>query len=405
MMVTPANCHMDKTRQFSLLLEKFRNGTASKAELTELLTILNDEQFENDLATESLLSEIWQKIPETQQVFDESKSETLFHKVMNAPATVVPLRRSYMRRAIAVAAILIILIGGYLLIPSAKQPSESVLALNKPDQSSLILPGTNKAELILDDGTAVSLDSSNNGRIVQQSGVQVKNIDGKIIYTGGSQKEPIISYNTLRTPKGGFYQLSLSDGSKLWLNAASSIRYPVVFSETERVVELNGEAYFEVAKDSKRPFTVKTDGMEVQVLGTHFNVMAYNNESAVKATLLEGSVKIKTPGNDALLTPGQQAKLNSADRNLEVLSNVNVEEVVAWKNGYFQFERVGTEELMRQIERWYDVDVKFDGPVRPRVFGGKIARNSNLQNVLKILELSKISFTIENKTITVKHTN
>ncbi|MET0299757.1 MAG: FecR domain-containing protein [Flavitalea sp.] len=396
---------MDKTSQFSLLLEKFRNGTASKAELTELLTILNDEQFENNTATENLLSEIWQKIPDTPQVFDEGKSEMLLHNVMNAPASVVPMRRSNLRRVIAVAAILIILVGGYFLIPAPKQPSGSPLALNKPAQSSPILPGTNKAELILDDGTSVALDSLNNGRIAEQSGVQVRNVDGKIVYTRGSKTAPIISYNTLRTPKGGFYQLTLSDGSKLWLNAASSIRYPVVFSEKERVVELNGEAYFEVAKDSKRPFTVKTDDMDVQVLGTHFNVMAYNNESAVKATLLEGSVKIRAAGNNALLTPGQQAKLNSSNKNLEVISNVNVEEVVAWKNGYFQFERVGTAELMRQIERWYDVEVKFDGPVQPRAFGGKIARSSNLENVLKILEWSKISFTVENKTITVKHTN
>nr|WP_262909520.1 FecR family protein [Niabella pedocola] len=214
-----------------------------------------------------------------------------------------------------------------------------------------------------------------------------------------------VFYNTVTTPRGGQYQLTLEDGSKVWLNAASSIRFPTTFQGKERKIEISGEAYFEIAKDAARPFKVAFEtpaGMksEVTVLGTHFNIMSYNDEKAAKTTLLEGSVSISSNGNTAILTPAQQA--SQTDRNgITVASNIDVNEAVAWKNGFFEFHATGLQEVMRQIGRWYDVEISYEGKIPERNFGGKISRQNNAAEVLKILELSQIKFRIEGKKIIV----
>ena len=197
------------------------------------------------------------------------------------------------------------------------------------------------------------------------------------------------TYNTLSTPRGGQYMLTLEDGTKVWLNAASSIKYPSAFSAGERTVELTGEAYFEVAKDAGRPFAVKVNGMAVNVLGTHFNVMAYGNEEATAVTLLEGAVNVTKDKDKVSLRPGQQALLKTGGA-LKVINNVNLEETVAWKNGYFQLDHTKLAVLMRQVERWYNVDVVYEGKIPNRQFGGKIYRNSDIKDVIKILEVSKV---------------
>ena len=188
--------------------------------------------------------------------------------------------------------------------------------------------------------------------------------------------------------------LTLEDGTKVWLNSVSSIKYPSAFSAGERIVELTGEAFLEVARDVERPFTVKVNGMAVNVLGTHFNVMAYENEEATVVTLFEGAVNVTNDEEKVTLRPGQQA-MHKTGEALKVINNVNLEETIAWKNGYFQFNHTSLAVLMRQVERWYNVDVMYEGKIPTRQFGGKISRKSDISNVIKILEESNVYSRIE----------
>jgi ferric-dicitrate binding protein FerR (iron transport regulator) len=217
--------------------------------------------------------------------------------------------------------------------------------------------------------------------------------------------------NIISIPRGGQYKLQLPDGSKVWLNAASSLRFPTAFDDKERRVELKGEAYFEITplitkEGRKSRFIVDIDpfpgivGTRVEVLGTHFNIMAYNDERDMKTTLLEGAVKVTKGTATQLLVPGQQARINK-EGPIRLVENVDVNEAVAWKNGYFQFTSDNLSTVMRQIARWYDVDISYEGKIPERQFGGKISRNANISEILRILELSNVHFRIENKRIIV----
>jgi transmembrane sensor len=399
---------MDQLTRFEYLTDRLNSGSATEPELRELLRLINQSDRVGSDDLNNTLHKMWTNLPPELQPLSEQVSNKILSNVLQTrdkeKISATLIRRINFRRIAAAAAVLVCIAAGAWFYGSMDRRPVTPATVKAKINQAHILPGTNKAELILEDGSSVSLDSAGNGNIASQGNMNVKSVNGNIVYTPTSSNAgaKTLAYNILRTPKGGFYQLTLSDGTKLWLNAASSLRYPVTFSDTERVVELNGEGYFEVAKDAKRPFKVLVKGVNIEVLGTHFNVMAYDNETAIKTTLLEGSVKVRGKGNDAIIRPGQQAK-QSDNSKIEILNGVNLEEVVAWKNGYFQFERAGLEVLMRQIERWYDVEVVYDGPVQPRVFGGKISRSSNIKDVLKILALSKISFRIENKTIIVNN--
>jgi ferric-dicitrate binding protein FerR (iron transport regulator) len=215
-------------------------------------------------------------------------------------------------------------------------------------------------------------------------------------------------YNAMTTPKGRQYQLELADGSKVWLNAASSITYPTAFTGNERKVTISGEAYFEISPDKTKPFKVSIDGKgEVEVLGTHFNINAYADEPTVNTTLLEGSVKIRAFNSNAgpeekqkTLYPGQQARLNVG---LVVVDSVNTGEVMAWKNGYFSFNGATTEAIMRQVKRWYDAEIIYEGTVKEERFAGSVPRSANASKLLEVLELTKtVKFVIEDKKIIVK---
>lgn len=397
---------MDNNTRFSYLLQCFQSGSATAAELEELEMLFKNPASRDQITEDPSLLDRWNRIDPDDKILDDKTGRRILSDILSTATPVVAFNSSKKKNQIktftaAAAAVLLIVAASWLLWPDGTAPAPAV-SIVEPVIPQVIVPGTNKAELILGDGSAVSLDSTLNGQIAAQGNVLVQNIDGRIVYTGntGIDKPVPVTYNTLRTPKGGFYQLTLSDGTRLWLNAASSLRFPVSFATTDRTVHLDGEAYFEVAKDAKRPFRVLVNGMHVEVLGTHFDIMAYANEGAVRTTLLEGSVKVKAENKEAMLVPGQQAKYHQGNQ-FEILNGVNTEEVVAWKNGYFQFERVGLEVLMREIERWYDVEVVYEGLVQPRAFGGKIARSSNIRDVLRILELSKVQFRIENKKIIV----
>ena len=265
-----------------------------------------------------------------------------------------------------------------------------------------ILPGGNKARLMLEDSSVIVLDETNDGIIKKEEGIEISKEKGLITYraphgTGNHGEGPV---NTLVTPRGGQYQLVLPDGTKVWLNASSSLKFPTSFSGKERKVVLTGEAYFEVAKNAAMPFEVAVRDMRVEVLGTHFNIMSYADEDAMNTTLLEGSVKVREGAVSNLLRPGEQASLNRTTKKISV-SNVDTDRTIAWKNGLFLFEGATIESVMRQIARWYDVEVVYKGTYSKH-FRGMISRNVNISQALKMLELtSETHFKIDGKTITV----
>jgi ferric-dicitrate binding protein FerR (iron transport regulator) len=264
-------------------------------------------------------------------------------------------------------------------------------------EKPIIVPGGNKAILTLADGTTVILDSAANGNIASQGNTKLIKVDGQLAYnTSGKSNE--ILYNTVSTPRGGLYNLILADGSKVWLNAASSLRFPATFIGKERKVELTGEAYFEVAKNAAMPFKVEVNGMNVEVLGTHFNINSYADEATINTTLLEGKVKVTSVLNSQLLSPGQQAQLN-ANGQISLNKKVDVDEVMSWKNSLFSFNTIDITGIMRQISRWYDVDVSYQGKISTETFSGMVSRNSNISQVLKIMEQTGVRFKIEGKKI------
>lgn len=393
--------HMNQANsRADYLLQRFRAGIASKEEMAELLQLLNSDEVDESL------KKIWNKIPGDVRLFDEESSEKMLAHILTTGETPLPPdtpRRK--KRLVPALSILVIALAcsTWFLYPKKTNhltvPQPALATSDGP-----ILPGGNKAILILGDSSTILLDSAGNGQIASQGNIQVNKINGEVVYKSTQQQDAgsSLSYNTLRTPKGGQYQLTLADGTKVWMNAASSLRYPTAFSGSDRKVELTGEAYFEVAKDISKPFHVVLDGIEVEVLGTHFNIMAYDNEKAIQTTLLEGAVKLKTAANDAILKPGQQGILNRNAGTLKVTSNVDINQQIAWKNGYFQFNRTDLETIARQLERWYDVDISYEGAVPKREFWGKIPMNVNASEALKILENSDVHYRIEGKKIIFK---
>ncbi|MCF0054865.1 FecR family protein [Dyadobacter sp. CY356] len=302
---------------------------------------------------------------------------------------------------IAVAAVLIMAIGVYWwsgskgTIKMAVKENPSALVADLP-------PGGNRAILTLGDGSNIILDSAGNGNLASEGNTDItKSGRGELIYKSNNKDAGTVVYNTVSTPKGGQYHIVLPDGSKVWLNAASSLKFPTAFIGKERRVEITGEVYFEVAHNTGMPFIVKVNDTEIAVLGTHFNVMAYADEKVMKTTLLEGSVKVSKAGKSAMLTPGQQARITSSAENIRVLDDVDMDKEMAWKSGYFQFDDDNLESIMRQVSRWYDVDIRYEGNLSREHFTGRLPRNANVSKVLKILSLSGVKFRIEEKSIIV----
>ncbi len=304
-----------------------------------------------------------------------------------------PLRRLW----IAAAVVFIILLGGtaWFFINRANKQRVPVAqaALPKGD----VAPGRNGAILTLSNGKKILLDSAGNGELASDSGVAVIKKDGAIAYRGKTEE---MVYNTVATPKGRQWQLTLSDGTKVWLNAGSSIRYPVSFPGNERLVEMKGEVYFEVAQKAGAPFIVQAPKQSIQVLGTHFNVNAYGDEPIFRTTLLEGSVQVMSSDKKVLIRPGQQVSNNYTTGSLTI-KEANVDDAIAWINGRFKFDNSDLKTVMRQIARWYDVEVEYRGNISNPQFGGGTYRSSNLSEVLQVLELSGVHFKLEERKIIV----
>lgn len=393
---------MQIPQNIQTLIEKYQAGTANAEEKL----ILNEwyNSF-SDAETEIITTE-----EETeQQISDRIKTRLLTTIDREQESTVAKPRRKWQMTA---AAAIILALGVTYFIVTSKSPKQELVKTQptKPQLKNDIAPGGNKAILTLADGSAIVLDSAANGTIGQQGNIEVRKLNnGLLAYKiNGKQvtENDEAFYNTISTPRGGQYQVTLADGTMVWLNAASSIRFPVAFNGKERKVEITGEAYFEVAKNKVMPFKVKTSLSEVQVLGTHFNVNAYDDEAAVKTTLLEGSVKISAANQiSKYLKPGQQALINNHSMGLggriAVLDNADIEEAMAWKNGRFQFKSADLKSILRQISRWYDVDIVYKGNVNLH-FTGQLPRNNNASKVFEKLALTgEVHFKLDGKTIIV----
>lgn len=319
------------------------------------------------------------------------------------------------------AAVLVLLAGKLVLDLTAHRSVTSPAKPFIPPQAAAAdrPPGTQNATLTLADGTRIALDSAANGNLAQQGNTRVIKLNGQIAYMGkgsvnsassgnpGNAANETTLFNTISTARGNQYMLILSDGTKVWLNAASSMRFPTSFKGNERKVEITGEAYFEIAGNPAMPFKVMAGGGEIQVLGTHFNVNAYSDETTVKTTLLEGAVAVRKDDTRLVLSPGQQAKFRPQprpagnERTITLLKDVDTGHETAWKDGFFWFENTDVHTLMRQVSRWYDVDVEFKGNISDDGFSGKVSRSVPLSKLLKVLEQSELNIKIEGKKITV----
>jgi len=301
---------------------------------------------------------------------------------------------SWFKIAVAATIVLALTFGGYYFFSiHFFQPTGIV-----QEQPSDISPGTNKAVLTLTNGQTIILSNAQNGQLTLQGNSRITKIDnGVLAYENIKQKgnpanNQSVLYNELSVPKGGTYQMVLPDGTKVWLNSASSIRFPTAFVGKYRKVRVSGEAYFEVAKDPDQPFIVETHDTKITVLGTDFNVMAYENESEVKTTLLDGVVKAEIPNSQKgiLLKPGQQASINKGSQDINV-EKVDAADAAAWIHGFLSLNEYSVQELMNKLSRWYDVKVEYKGGVPKQKFGGLINRNTNLSDVLSALKVAGIS--------------
>lgn len=372
------------------LIDKYLNGQTSAEEEQLLLDLFEHFQPGQDQWNES--------VPGLNGQLENKMLNRLQQTLLEQRQTKV--RPLFTLRKIAAAAILVISIGAGGYYYSHKQVFKTAHApLVKHDAE----PGDNKAILTLENGTKLVLDSAKIGILAKKGHIRIqKTKDGQLIYTADkgdrqTQDEPI-AWNTISTPRGGQYQVILPDGTKVWLNAASSLKFPTAFAGVTRNVELTGEAYFEVEKNAAHPFLVNVDHMQVKVLGTHFNIMAYPDEPVIKTTLLEGSVQLNNGKSSNMLKPGEQGVIKGSDIQV---ANVDVAQAIAWKNGFFEFSRASIYDIMKQISRWYDIEVVYAGKMPDDEFVGKIERNVKLSQVLHILELNHVHFKVEDKKITV----
>jgi transmembrane sensor len=375
-------------------LTNFLNAVKSmdKASFMEAYQLLYDEI--NNYPAETLAPDFKDKL---ERRLDLLEAEKDFLSGNLAPAR-SPHKLDLFKRkwwSYAAAAVLLFFVAGYFLLNKTKiQPRIAQQPIKKD-----IPAGRQGAILTLSNGQQIILDSTGNGEVTRDAGVRVIRKGGVLSYGGNTDE---ILYNQVVTPKGRKWQLTLSDGTKVWLNAASSVRYPISFVGKERIVEVSGETYWEVAPDKNRPFKINIAGKgEIEVLGTHFDVSAYDDEAAIRTTLLEGSVKVIRAGTSRLLSPGQQAVLDSGTDNITVINDANIDEVMAWKNGRFIFSDMDLKTIMRQLTRWYDVDVLYEGKVPEIRVGGIIHNDVYLSTVMEFLGENGVHYKIEGKKITI----
>lgn len=397
---------MIESRLTYLFLAYF-NKSDTQNERDELMELL--AQTENDERVKTLLAETWQQFNSQSQLFNDGQGKEMLANIFLQGKAIksVPVITAYKlsfswQRIAAAAAILFFAITGLYLWLNPKHPRQSIVQSKKvsEDVEDVIVPGGTKAMLTLSDGSSIILDSTRQGILAEQGNAKVMKLNtATLAYNAGDENTREVVYNTLSTPSGGQYQLILQDGTRVWLNASSSIHFPTIFKGKERNVTVTGEAYFEVTKNEAIPFKINVKDVEVQVLGTHFNIMAYNDESSMNTTLVEGSVKVSKGFLNKILVPGQQSMINKAG-DMKVVE-ADIEEVIAWKNGWFQFNAYDIEKVMRQISRWYNVEIVYKGKIPTGHFSGLVSRGNDISQVLKIMQAGGVHFKIEGRRVVV----
>lgn len=300
--------------------------------------------------------------------------------------------------SVAASLLVAIAIGGLVRTtqPTVHANTSAAIVANQT-----VMPGRNTAVLTLGNGQRLLLDSVAKGEVGVQGGSKVVKADsGSLAYQASGNSSVAVEYNVLTTPRSGQFQLTLPDGSRVWLNNVSSLRYPTSFQGSDRRVELTGEAYFEVARDARKPFVVQVKDASIKVLGTSFNVMAYPEEAGSQTTLLTGAVQVKAGTAEVKLHPDEQAQVSS-NGELNVVKDVPSADIVSWKDGFFYFGRASFAEVMRQLARWYDIDVVYKGKVPDMEFGGKVDRSLPLNDLLKFLDKNQIHFRLEGRKLIV----
>lgn len=392
---------MNQTR-INYLLTQYASGEITAAELKELETIFSVSNREELMVHISTLIE-----GESRNASGNEPllSEHIFQQITASDkpteTNIAPVR-AIRRRWMYAAAVLLALIsaGAYFFFNQPEKAPQLAQTTTKPEKD----PGRNTAILTLADGSTMELDSAGNGIIAVQGNANVRLQNGLVAYDAQqTAKETAVAYNTITTPRGGEFAITLPDGTKVWLNAASSLRFPTAFTGNKRIVELTGEAYLQVAEDKAHPFEVKIRDVQVSVLGTQFNIMGYDDEPTLVTTLVSGSVKVETPGkNPQLLVPGEHAVLNHTNGSLSV-EKADIMEETAWKNGNTYFNGANIRQIMRQVSRWYDADVVFKGNMSNMDFTCTVSRKDKLSKLLALLELTgAVHFTMENGKIIVQ---
>lgn len=382
------------------LLQFYFDNQLTKEQEQELFALISAGTHDEEIKL--FMDRSWSRLAAHYTLPDTDK-DIILRSIFHRPIRRVPLfKRAWFRYA--AAAVLLFVVCSLWFVVDRRGGEKPVVVQTPVD----IAPGREGAVLTLTDGSRMILDSMANGIVAKQNGNDVELNNGELKYRRSDVRSlrSELKYNVLTTPRGRQFQLMLPDGSKVWLNAASSITYPVAFTGEQRQVTITGEAYFEVAKDAKRAFVVACNNMAVTVLGTHFNINAYADEESIKTTLLEGKVKVSATQPQTtnhklqtVLSPGQQAELKA--QQLTKTNNVDVNRAVAWKNGAFDFSGQDFAASMRQLERWYDVKVVYDGPAPAGRLGGKIGRDLTLMQVVKLLDGVVATFRLQNKELHV----
>ncbi|MEI3797493.1 MULTISPECIES: FecR family protein [unclassified Chitinophaga] len=391
---------MSTSERLTYLLEQVRLHRATTGEYRELLQLISEDDSGEIVRQLDAYHANWPLEAAANTDYDRTYWQQAVKEILDAdklvqqPATLPARNRVYFLQRYwwAAACIVVLATGAYYL--SKQTPPPAVVATSPVKD---IAPGGNRAVLTLSDGSQIPLDSAGNGVLAQQGNTRITKLsNGQLAYNGTGGAEDKILYNTMSTPMGGQYQLILPDGTGVWLNAASSISYPTAFTGNERSVTVTGEAYFEVVKNDKMPFHVKAGNTTIDVLGTHFNINAYKDEATINTTLVQGAVRVSVQQQQQMLKPGQQARVAAKGQSIQVLDHADLSEVLAWKAGFFSFNDADLPTVMRQLSRWYNVEVTYEGNIPQRVFTGEIGRNLTLSQVLKGLTKTRIKYRIEN---------
>ena len=400
------------------LLTLFAKGEISKEAYDQLFQCIREDAHQERVA--NAMDHVFGTVT-TSDKLSEQEIEALYQKVLidavqksaekreTAKDTILGTaynNKSTLWYKLGIAASILLLISTGLYFYRSTQPLEGVAVGVPTGKKATITPGGNKAILTLSDGSRIILENAKNGILANQAGMNIqKTSDGKLLYSFSNsadfrpEERNLPLYNKIETPTGGKYQIHLPDGSKVWLNSSSSLRYPAIFVGNTREVELTGEAFFDIAKDKSKPFKVITRDQVVEVLGTQFNINSYDDGDDMNTTLIEGSVKIFYKDKVVLLSPGQQFR--PAKINTKVIE-ANTEEVIAWKNGFFLFKDENIQSIMRNLSRWYDVEVAYEGEIPTVGFGGNISRSKDISEVLDVLQLTNaVHFKVQGRRITV----